>query len=141
MAGSLLDTNVLSEFARAQAADQRVDRWLKATPDETLFASVLTFAEIRRGIELLPTGKRRTQLEEWQDDLQVSFADRLLPVTKAIGDRWAVLSAQAQRRGTPLAIMDGFIAATALEHDLTVATRNVKDFAGLGVTVFNPWEA
>ena len=141
MAGSLLDTNVLSEFARAQAADQRVDRWLKATPDETLFASVLTFAEIRRGIELLPTGKRRIQLEEWQDDLQVSFADRLLPVTKAIGDRWAVLSAQAQHRGTPLAIMDGLIAATALEHDLTVVTRNIKDFTGLGVALFNPWEA
>ena len=140
MTGFLLDTNVLSEFARAQAADQHVDRWLKVTPEETLFASVLTFAEIRRGIELLPVGKRRTQLEEWQDDLQISFAARLLPVTKSIGDRWAVLSAQAQRRGTPLAIMDGLIAATALEHDLTVVTRNVKDFAGLGVPTLNPWE-
>ena len=140
MTGFLLDTNVLSEFARAQAADQHVDRWLKVTPEETLFASVLTFAEIRRGIELLPVGKRRTQLEEWQDDLQISFAARLLPVTKSIGDRWAVLSAQAQRRGTPLAIMDGLIAATALEHDLTVVTRNVKDFAGLGVPILNPWE-
>ena len=87
MTGFLLDTNVLSEFARAQAADQHVDRWLKVTPEETLFASVLTFAEIRRGIELLPVGKRRTQLEEWQDDLQISFAARLLPVTKSIGDR------------------------------------------------------
>ena len=140
MTGFLLDTNVLSEFARAQAADQHVDRWLKVTPEETLFASVLTFAEIRRGIELLPVGKRLTQLEEWQDDLQISFAARLLPVTKSIGDRWAVLSAQAQRRGTPLAIMDGLIAATALEHDLTVVTRNVKDFAGLGVPILNPWE-
>lgn len=141
MAGFLLDTNVLSEFARALPADPRVDGWLKEIPEELLFASVLTFAEIRRGIELLPTGKRRTQLEEWQADIETSFASRLLPVTKAIGDRWAILSAQAQRRGTPLAIMDGFIAATALEHDLTVATRNVKDFAGLDVTVFNPWEA
>ena len=141
MAGFLLDTNVLSEFARALPADPRVDGWLKATPEELLFASILTFAEIRRGIELLPAGKRRTQLEEWQADIETSFASRLLPVTKTIGDRWAILSAQAQRRGTPLAIMDGFIAATALEHDLTVATRNVKDFAGLGVTVFNPWEA
>ena len=140
MSGFLLDTNVLSEFARAQAADQRVDRWLQATPEETLFASVLTFAEIRRGIELLPVSKRRTQLEDWQDDLQRSFASRLLPVTQAIGDRWAVLSAQAQRRGTPLAIIDGLIAATAFEHDLTVVTRNVKDFAGLGVLLFNPWE-
>ena len=92
-------------------------------------------------MELLPAGKRRTQLEEWQAEIETSFASRLLPVTKAIGDRWAILSAQAQRRGTPLAIMDGFIAATALAHDLMVATCNVKDFAGLGVTVLNPWEA
>lgn len=140
MIGFLLDTNVLSEFARAQAADENVDRWLKATSDDILFASVLTLAEIRRGIELLPVGKRRTQLEEWQDELQISFAARLLPVTKAIGDRWAVLSAQAQRRGTPLSVMDGLIAATALEHDLTVATRNIKDFAGLNIPLLNPWE-
>ena len=140
MAGFLLDTNVLSEFARAQPADLRVDRWLKATPDDVLFASVLTFAEIRRGIELLPAGKRRTQLEIWQADIEASFASRLLPVTKAIGDQWAILSAQAQRRGTPPAIMDGFIAATALEHGLTVTTRNVKDFVGLGVTTLNPWD-
>jgi predicted nucleic acid-binding protein len=139
--GFLLDTNVLSEFSRTGDPDQRVDRWLKATAEESLFASVLTFAEIRRGIELLLSGKRRTQLEEWQEDLVASFEDRLLPVTKAIADRWAVLSAQAQRRGTPLSNIDGLIAATAMEHDLTLATRNVKDFAGLGVPIFNPWEA
>ena len=141
MAGFLLDTNVLSEFARSKPADPQVDRWLKALPDEIVFASVLTFAEIRRGIELLPAGKRRTQLEEWLDELHRSFGGRLLPVTKAIGDRWAVLSAQAQRRGTPLAILDGIIAATALEHGLTVATRNVKDFASLGVPLLNPWQS
>ncbi|MDQ2945341.1 MAG: type II toxin-antitoxin system VapC family toxin [Acidobacteriota bacterium] len=140
MTGFLLDTNVLSEFSRSQAPDQRVDRWLKTTPEESVFASVLTFAEIRRGIELLPEGKRRSQLEEWQDDLQISFAGRLLPVTKSIGDRWEVLSAHAQRRGTPLAITDGLIAATALEHDLTLVTRNVKDFVGLSVSILNPWE-
>ncbi|MCX6602916.1 MAG: type II toxin-antitoxin system VapC family toxin [Acidobacteria bacterium] len=141
MAGFFLDTNVLSEFARALPADPRVDAWLKATPDEFLFASVLTFAEIRRGLELLPVGKRRTHLEEWHADLEIAFQPRLLPVTKAIGDRWAILSAQAQRRGTPLAMIDGLIAATALEYDLTVVTRNGKDFAGLGIVLFNPWES
>lgn len=141
MDGFLLDTNVLSEFARPQPADQRVDIWLKALPDEMLYASVLTFAEIRRGIELLPTGKRRTQLEEWLDDLDRSFSERLLPVTKAIGDRWAFLSAQATRRGVTVSVFDGILAATALECDLTVATRNVKDFAGLGARLFNPWES
>jgi predicted nucleic acid-binding protein len=67
--GFLLDTNVLSEFARSGEPDRHVDRRLKTTADESLFASVPTFAEIRRGIELLPAGKRWTQLEQWQDDL------------------------------------------------------------------------
>jgi predicted nucleic acid-binding protein len=134
----LLDTNVLSEFSRRGEPDQHVDRWLKTMAEESLYASVLTFAEIRRGIELLPSGKRRTELEQWQEEVVASFETRLLPVTKAIADRWAVLSAQAQRRGTPLANIDGLIAATALEYDLTLATRNVKDFAGVGVMLFNP---
>jgi predicted nucleic acid-binding protein len=139
--GFLLDTNVLSEFARTGAPDQHVDRWLKTTPEESLFASVLTFAEIRRGIELLPPGKRRTQLEQWQDDLVASFEIRLFPVTKAIADRWAVLAAQAQRSGITLANIDGLIAATAIEHDLTLVTRNVKDFDGVEVPLFNPWKS
>ena len=82
MTGFLLDTNV--------------DRWLKTTAEESLLASVLTFAEIRRGIELLPVGKRRTQLEQWQDDWVALFEMRLLAVTKAIADRWAIISARAQ---------------------------------------------
>ena len=141
MTGFLVDTNVLSEFARTGEPDQHVNRWLKNTVEESLFASVLTLAEIRRGIELLPPGKRRTQLERWQDDLVASFELRLLPVTKAIADRWAVLAAQTQRKGMTLANIDGLIAATALEHDLTLVTRNVNDFAGLEVPLFNPWES
>jgi toxin FitB len=137
--GFLLDTNVLSEFSRIGEPNRQVKRWLRTTPEESLFASVLTFAEIRRGIELLPQGKRRTQLEQWREALLTSFETRLLPVTRTIGDRWAVLSAEAQRRGTPLANFDGLIAATALEHDLTLVTRNVRDFAGLDVPIFNPW--
>jgi toxin FitB len=133
----LLDTNVLSEFSRTGEPDQHVDRWLKTTAEESLYASVLTFAEIRRGIELLRSGKRCTQLEQWQEEVVASFEARLLPVTKAIADRWALLSAQAQRSGAPLANIDGLIVATALEHDLTLATRNVKDFVGVGVTIFN----
>ena len=75
-------------------------------------------------------------MELWQAEAETSFADRLLPVTKAIFNQWAILSAQAHRRGTPIAYMGGFIAATAVEHDLTIATRNVKDFYGLGAGIF-----
>jgi predicted nucleic acid-binding protein len=92
-------------------------------------------------IELLPTGKRRTRLEEWLIELEESFANRLLPVTKAITVRWAVLSVDAKRRGAPQVIIDGILAATAIEHGLTVVTRNSRDFDALGVGALNPWEA
>jgi len=98
--------------ARAEP-DRHVDRWLKNTAEEFLFASVLTFAEIRRGIELLPPSKRRTQLEQWQEDLAESFEMRLFPVTKSIADRGAVLSAPTQRKGITLAPIDGLIRSSA----------------------------
>jgi predicted nucleic acid-binding protein len=80
VSGFLLDTNVLSEFSRTGRPNERVTRWLKSAAEEDLFVSVLTVAEIRRGIELLPAGKRRMHLEEWLEDLLVAFEMRLLPV-------------------------------------------------------------
>ena len=81
-------------------------------------------------------------MEQWFEQyLLPLFAGRILPVTQSIGDRWGVLGGGCQLRGTPLNTADGMIAATALEHDLAIVTRNVKDFAGLGVAVFNPWDA
>jgi predicted nucleic acid-binding protein len=140
--GFLVDTNVLSEFSRRGEPDPRVKAWLKAAAPDSLYVSVLTLAEIRRGIELLGRSKRRNQLEHWLErELLDSFEPaNILPVTKAIGDRWAVLSALAQAKGIQPAVIDGLVAATALEHELAIATRNVKDFAGLGVEIFNPWE-
>jgi predicted nucleic acid-binding protein len=141
--GFLVDTNVLSEFSRRGAPDQRVKNWLRAAVPGSLYVSVLTLAEIRRGVELLPPSKRRDQLEQWLEiDLLESFGEsNALPVTKAIGDRWAALSARAQEKGIQPSVIDGLIAATALEHDLTLVTRNVKDFEQLGVSIFNPWES
>ena len=91
---------------------------------------------------MLPQSKRRMQLEQWFElYLLPLFGDRILPVTQNIGNQWGVIGGECQLRGTPLNTADGMIAATALEHGLTVVTRNVKHFAGLGVTVFNPWDA
>lgn len=141
MSGFLIDTNVLSEFSRKGGPDQRVKTWLKDAPPDSLFVSVLTLAEIRRGIELLSPCKRRDQLEQWlETELLHSFIPgNVLPVTRAIADRWAVLSARAREKGMQLAIMDGLIAATAVEHELTLATRNTRDFAALPIRILNPW--
>jgi predicted nucleic acid-binding protein len=117
-------------------------QWLKTQAVITLFLSAVTIGEIRRGLVVLPQGRRRTELETWfHNDLLSWFRNRILPVTHSIADRWGVLDGQCQLKGTPLNTADGMIAATALDHDLTVVTRNVKDFAGLGVAIFNPWDA
>ncbi len=110
-----------------------------AKPD-TLFTSVLSLGEIRRGIELLPPSKKRRDLEAWVDaDLRGWFGNNLLPVTKAISNRWGILDARSQQKGRPLGNIDGLLAATALEHELTIATRNTRHFDGLGVEIFFPW--
>lgn len=120
MKGFLIDTNVVSEFGRSAAPpDPRVITWMERTPSDSLFVSVLSLGEIRRGIELLPPGRKRQDLEEWLDaDLRGWFGGRLLPVTKSIANRWGILDAESQRRGKPLSNIDGLLAATAFEHKL-----------------------
>jgi len=141
--GFLLDTNVLSEFSRsAIPPNPQVKRWMESVDPELLFTSVLSIGEMRKGIELLPPSKKRSELEQWLDsDLNGWFGDNLLPVTKAISDRWGILAARSQQQGKPLGNIDGLLAATAIEHGLTVATHNTKHFVDLGVTIFDPWES
>lgn len=138
MNGYLLDPNVPSEFSGDRPQPRVVD-WVKTQPIVTLFLSAVTVGEIRKGLIVLPQSRRRSELEKWfHTDLLVWFRDRILPVTYSIADRWGILDGQCQLRGTPL--NTGMIASTAIEHGLTVVARNVKDFADLGVDIFNPWE-
>ena len=138
--GFLVDTNVPSELTRP-SPDVRVRNWVDAQVNTSLHLSVVSVGEIRKGFTLLPQSKRRAQLEEWLETFLLPlFGNRILPVTQAVGNRWGILSAECQLRGTPLNTADGLIAATALEHDLTLVTRNVKDFHQLGVAIINPWE-
>ena len=140
MNGFLLDTNVPSELTRPQS-DPRVEQWLEDADDERLYLSVVSLGEFLKGITILPEGRRRDELKQWlEGTLRPWFSGRILPVNESIAERWGILAGQCQLRGTPLRVADGFIAATALEHSFTVVTRNVKDFAGLGVSVLNPWE-
>ena len=133
MSGFLLDTNIPSELVRVQP-EPKVKGWIDAQDLDALFMSAVSFGEIRKGIVLKSPGKRRTELEVWlETDLSILFSGRILPVTRSIAERWGALDGQRQAAGKPLDVADGMIAATALEHGLTVVTRNVKDFVGLGV--------
>ena len=141
MSGFLLDTNIASELIRTRP-EPRVANWVYAKDEQSLYLSAVSIGELRRGFVILPASRRRTELEQWfENDLVPRFRGRILPVTHSIADRWGVLDGECQLRGTPLNTAGGMIAATALEHDLTIVTRNVKDFAGLGLIVFNPWDA
>ncbi len=140
MIGSLLDPNIISAFAKPEA-NKPVIGWLTSAAPEILFVSVITVGELRLGIEDLPLGKRQTQLAKWLNEgLPDWFDTNLLPVNSANGERWGRLTIEAERKGMTLATSDSLIAATAFEHNVTLVTRNVKDFAGLGVPIFNPWE-
>ena len=142
MSGFLLDTNVLSEFNRRGEPDPLVYQWLEAADPESLYVSVLTFGEIRLGVELLPPSKRRSKLEQWlEQDLPEWFEGRILPIDQSIADRWGSIRAQAQMKGRPLSVIDALLAATALRHNLILVSRNVSDFSVVGLAIINPWEA
>jgi predicted nucleic acid-binding protein len=136
----LLDTNIPSELIRPRP-EPRVATWLQGIDNEQLFLSVITLGEIRKGFTVLPERARRQKLEQWlEQELRPWFAERILSVDEAVAERWGALDGARQLQGTPLNTADGLIAATAIEHGLVVVTRNVKDFAGLAVELFNPWE-
>lgn len=141
MNGFLLDTNTVSELVSVKP-NQRVLDWIDAAAENRLFLSAMTLGEIRQGVAALPQSQKRTRLETWLEvDLQTRFAGRILAVDGAVADRWGWIMAQAQVKGMTLPVVDGLIAATALHHNLTAVTRNVSDFAVVGLSVINPWEA
>ena len=135
----LLDTNVISESAKPRP-DAGVMSWLATVNEDEVFLSVITLAELRHGVERMPAGARRSALDGWVTDaLPARFANRLLSIDPATADQWGRTIARGQAAGRPLSAMDGFIAATAERHRLTLVTRNVSDFEVTGVRLLNPW--
>ena len=133
----LVDVNVLCEATRPQP-DTKVLAWLDRH-DVELHVSTLTLAEIVKGIHLLAQGAKRRKLEAWFEELATSFAGRVLPVDEAVARTWGAFYAKHQRQGRLLSSFDSLLAATALAHDLTLATRNTTDFPN-DVPVVNPWQ-
>ncbi len=137
----LLDTCLISELVCARP-DPAVLVWVAAQQEQHLFLSVLTLGELRKGIERLAPGKKRTNLTAWLDrELKLRFAGRLLPIDEEVAERWGMVSAQAGGRGRAIPVLDGLIAATALVHGMTLVTRNMADMQASGALVFSPWSA
>jgi hypothetical protein len=132
----LVDTNILSELCRREP-NPGVSAWFAGRPSAGLYISVLSLGEIRRGIESLLHGDRRSRLVDWLEvELPAFFRERVLPVDERVADRWGRLVSQI---GRPVPAIDSLLAATALHHDLTLVTRNVRDFSYPGLEVVNPW--
>ena len=135
----LLDTVVVSEWTKPAPDPNAID-WLAAHDESAMYVSVATFAELRQGIALMPVGHNRYRLDEWlRSDLIERFAERTLAIDLRTAETWGVLAAQIRRSGLTVGPMDLFVAATAIIHNLTVVTRNVRDFSGLPVAIINPW--
>lgn len=136
----LLDTCVLSELSRKRP-DPKALSWMERVQDDLLFISVLTIGELRKGIVAHRDPQRRKVLTKWlQDEVLEPFADTILPVDCEIAERWGEICGEAERNGRPRPVVDSLLAATAIVHGLTVATRNVGDFADTGALIFNPFE-
>lgn len=132
----LIDTCALSELVSSRP-DKNVISWIESAPQESLYVSVLSIGEIRKGVEKLSHGRRHNQILNWlEHDLPQWFEDRMLPIDVQVAEEWGRLQSRVERT---FPAIDSLIAATSLFHRLTVVTRNVKDFDLPDIDVLNPW--
>ena len=136
----ILDTNVISELVATQP-DVNVTRWIESIDPQSVFLSVITVGELKKGLEKLPDSQRKTVLEAWLiNDLLVRFQDHLLPIDTSVMLTWGVLVARLEAIGKPMPAINSLIAATTLHSGYTLSTRNVGDFEHAGIALLNPWE-
>ncbi len=138
MSGYLLDTNIISELTKS-SPDLRVTKFIFEQKD-SFWLSPVVLHELEFGLQLLPEGKRRHDLHKFLSGFVMEYEDRILSLDRKEAELAARLRSQARRSGRVIQLGDALIAGTAKVHDLSVATRNTEDFAGLDVKVTNPWE-
>lgn len=135
----LIDTCCISELVKKKP-NPNVVKWFADQDEFAMFLSVITFGELKKGIEKLPDSKKKKELNRWvKEDLKQRFKNRVLNITIEQMNKWGEILAAVEKGGKPLPAIDSLIAATALTHDLSVVTRNTKDMEGSGVEVINPW--
>ncbi|MBS3026675.1 MAG: type II toxin-antitoxin system VapC family toxin [Dolichospermum sp. DET50] len=136
----ILDTNIVSELI-AKQPNKQVIEWLQRLDPENLFLSVITMGEIRKGIEKLPESLRKKNIQAWfENELLMGFEERILTIDLSVILLWGELLGELEKKGRKLPPLDSLIAATTKYHSYTLVTRNTKDFKGIDILVFNPFE-
>jgi predicted nucleic acid-binding protein len=135
----LIDTNCISELVKSKP-NENVMQWFNNQNELDLYLSVITFGELRKGVEKLLDSKRKRKLNHWiNEDLLHRFKNRTLDITLSEVNKWGEVLAKAEKMGRTLPTVDALIASTALVHNLAVVTRNIKDMEASGVELINPW--
>jgi len=135
----LIDTCCISELVKKKP-NPNVVKWFADQDELSMYLSVITFGELRKGIEKLPDSNKKKELNRWvKEDLNQRFKNRVLNITIEEVNKWGEILAAAEKDGKPLPAIDSLIAATAKVNDLSVVTRNTQDMEGSGVEVINPW--
>ena len=135
----LLDTCVISELVKSEPNDSVV-KWIRTVPDSGFYLSVITIGELYKWIEKLGQSKRKKSLSYWiESNLLKRFENRILPIDLLVMQTWAKIEASAEASSRIMPAIDSLIAATAMAHDLSVVTRNIKDMQASGVRLFDPW--
>ena len=135
----LIDTCCISELVKKKP-NPNVVKWFADQDELSMFLSVITFGELRKGIEKLPDSSKKKELNRWvKEDLKHRFKNRILSINLEEVNKWGEILAIAEKSGNPLPAIDSLIAATAQVHDLSVVTRNTQYLEGSEVEVINPW--
>lgn len=137
----LLDTCIISELV-AKSPNEHVLSWVDGTVDEHIFLSALTIGEVQRGISKLPDSSRKDSLRNWlTTDLLNRFSGRILTLDIEVLLKWGELVARVEKAGRPIPAIDSLFAAQAITYNMIFVTRNIKDFANIGIDLLNPWQS
>jgi len=135
----LLDTCVISEMVKP-SPDKKLIRWVENEPSTSLFLSVITIGEIRKGLSKLPASRKKEKLTIWLNMLLEEYSDRILAIDLTVAENWGEMQGRAEKEGVVMPSIDGLIAAITYTNNMILVTRNETDFISANIPVINPWK-
>ena len=134
----LIDTCVISELIKPNP-NANVEKWFFSKAEDSLYVSVLTLGELKKGIIKLPESKKKTALAEWFNEIENRFSERTLNIDTEVAKTWGTVQGELEQQGEPMPAVDALIACIGITNSMTVVTRNTEDMERSGVSLINPW--